>query len=178
MRRLLIAAPLVLALAGCNEAVQARQAPTSVDEAFGLFSRSSGVLDAEVYELPARTPDLPGAGVNRPCRPPGQLFKAIAPVAVQDTPLAYATLEPTVIAAYDPEIALGVSLPPVRAYPVAAWADPDEHGIKEPLTRPAVGILDRGPQPGVSPARVERTPMASYDPWHYSWCVDTANLRR
>jgi hypothetical protein len=178
MRRLLPIIPVILALAGCNEAVQARQAPTSIDEAYGWFSRSSGVKDPEMYELPARPINLASEPLNRSCRPPGQRFKPVSLVALSPERISYQTLTPTQMAAYDDDLPTVTPLPPMPAYAIAGWEDAWVAGPREPTNPPAVGGYDPAPQPKRSVYRHPAMKMGAYEPNGWSWCDDQANYRR
>lgn len=169
---LLPLAAALLALAGCDPAVQARYQPTSVDEVFGPFSRISGV-DAEVHELPAPPPALdPASAQARICRPPGLVLKPTDLVGLHDDTPRIVRSEPTpLFASYEPPLP---SPPPMPAHRIASWNQHEERGAKERITTPPYRPeLD----PGRSVQRNEPVLTGTYRRDIYSWCYPAANLR-
>jgi hypothetical protein len=166
---LLPAVIAMLALAGCDPAVQARYMPTSVEEG---FSSSFGV-DREVLELPAAPPALDVADMpQRNCRPPGQTLKPVDMVGLRDDTTRMVTIEPTLLAGtYEPPLP---SPPPGPAYRIASWTLHEEVGAKESISSPP---FKPTAEPGHSVQRIEPMPMGIYRRDVYSWCEPQANLR-
>jgi hypothetical protein len=162
----------LLALAGCDPAVQSRYQPTSVDEVFGSFSRIGGV-DDEVYELPASPPGIDGASASRrSCRPPGQTMKPVDVVGWRVETRRDVTIDPLpLFAMEEPPMR---SPPPGPAYRIASWQPHLEPGAKESIYTPPYS-------PKLEPGRsVQREPpraMGSYRRDIWSWCYEAANQR-
>lgn len=172
MHRLAPLAVVVLALVGCDPAVQARYQPTSVDEVFGAFSHVSGVED-EIHQLPAPPPALDVADLPpRSCRPPGLVMKPTDMVGLRDDRPRLRTLEPTpLVASYEPPMP---SPPPGPAYRIASWNLHQEVGAKEPIATP---IEPSTVQPGRSIYRTEPVLYGAYRRDVYAWCNEAANRR-
>ncbi len=172
MSRLAPLVVIVLALVGCDPAVQARYQPTSVDEVFGPFSRIGGI-DAEVHELPAPPPALDQAEFTpRACRPPGVLQKPLDMVGIHDDRGHGTTVEPTLLAStYEPPLP---SPPPGPAYRIAGWNRAEMVGAKESIATPSEPSKL---VPGRSVYRNEPVLYGAYRRDVYAWCDDAANLR-
>lgn len=172
MHRLAPLAVIVVALVGCDPAVQSRYQPTSVDEVFGALPRVSGV-EAAMFELPAAPPaidtiDLP----KRACRPPGVTQKPTDMVGLQESRYHLRTVEPTLmVASSEPPMR---SPPPSPAYRIASWDQHQEVGAKESIATP---IEPSTLQPGRSIQRNEPILYGAYRRDVYSWCNDAANTR-
>jgi hypothetical protein len=86
MRRLLLLAPLLVAMTGCNDGLyyQTRYIPTDIDSSFTVESVTWNG-DREVIELPAAPPDLDATHKPRvDCAYPYQKFKPGPLVATKD----------------------------------------------------------------------------------------------
>ncbi|MCS6970684.1 MAG: hypothetical protein RMM29_01120 [Planctomycetota bacterium] len=173
MRRLCALAAAVLILAGCDPAVQARQPPTSVDQAFGPFAWRSPDVPRQVYELPAERPALdPRDAQPRTCRRPGPRFPPSPLVGLRAD-------EQTMH--YQPAIPLvGWQEPPLPAPPplpggrLFGWREEAPPGPKEPIATRSEPLRL---QPGRSLSRAEPIPLVAYRRDEYSWCNPAANLR-
>lgn len=172
MRRLLPLAVAVLALAGCDPAVQARYQPTSVDEVFGAFSRVGGV-DDEVHELPAPPPAVDTADLRtRPCRPPGVVMKPTDMVGILDDRAVVRRGEVTpLVAMYEPPLP---SPPPGPAHRLSSWNQHYETGAKENIATP---LEYKAVDPGRSIYRNEPSLYGAYRRDVYAWCNEAANRR-
>lgn len=169
---LLPLAALLAVFAGCDPAVQARYQPTTVDEAFGPFSRIYGV-DEQVYELPAPPPAIGEIETRpRPCRPPGVLFKPMPMVATHEPVTSLHRNEPTLMAGWqEPPLS---SPPPPKPIPIAAWKFDEPVGAREPIRTPPFSPTL---EPGRSIYLNQPIAVGAYRRDIYSWCDEAANQR-
>jgi hypothetical protein len=178
MRRFaVLAASTVFLLAGCGGRDLA-SAPRSIKDDGYRFGQppARGVLP-EVVELPAPPPIEPGEHRPRRCGPPGPRFGPIALVSMDDVEERVVTVEPELLARFDNDPSPTSPLPPARAPAIWSWQIEPGKGVKEPLGRPAVGLMDPDPQPWVSVYRADPSLPGAYRSDEYHYCDDAANRR-
>ncbi len=135
-----------------------------------------GVLP-EIIELPAAPPIEAGESRPRRCGPPGPRFGPIAMVSMDDAQERNDVIAPELLGRLDDFPEPTGSLPPAKGIALWAWQVEPGQGVKEPLSRPAIGMMDVDPQPWESVYRVDLTLTGSYRSDEYHYCDDAANQR-